>query len=70
MELATNITNSLKIFGDSKFSNKSFDCLIQRVFNSFIFDENENLKIDFDTNDLGTLICFLLKKETNQFFLF
>jgi hypothetical protein len=47
MELATNIINSLKNIGNSNFSDDLFNKLVKKVFESFVFDENETLKIDF-----------------------
>lgn len=47
MELATHIVNLLKNIGDSKFSDELYDKLVRKVFDSFRFDENETLKIDY-----------------------
>ena len=47
MELATNIVNLLKSIGNSNFSDDLFNKLAKKVFESFNFDENETLKIDF-----------------------
>ena len=48
MELATHIVNLLKNIGDSKFSDELYDKLVRKVFDSFRFDENETLKIDYE----------------------
>jgi hypothetical protein len=55
MELATNIINSLKNIGNSNFSDDLFNKLVKKVFESFIFDENETLKIDFIQPDESSI---------------